>query len=141
STSAPRPYPFAARALPKVSGRRLETRLHVAVGATPETVAEHDAACAVSGLGALGDETEAREVRDHRVHEDVAVELWPLLRLEHHPRHALGVEPVLRPELVEHVELLIRVQRLEDVKGEVLHLPHLVGGGPFHARPAGESGE
>src|SRR5262245_65869075 len=98
-----------------------QARRDVRIGPGAEAVAPHYAGGAVPRFGPLGDEAQTGEVRDHGVHEDLAVELGEVLLREQHLHDALGVETVPGPQVAQHVELLVAVEGLEHVEREVLH--------------------
>ena len=85
-------------------------------------------------FGALGDQTELPEVRHHGVHVGEAVQVREVRHRGEHAHGVVRVDIVLGTEHVQHVELLVRIQGLEDLEGPILHRVHLVFEASFTTR-------
>ena len=60
------------------------------------------------------------------MHVDLAVQVLPVRQTVNDADARLRVEAILGREVVQHVELLVRVQRLQHLEGELLELDHLL---------------
>ena len=60
------------------------------------------------------------------MHVGQAVELREVRHRDRHLHHALGIDAVLGAQNLQHVQLLVRVQGLEDAKRPVFHLGELL---------------